>query len=91
MFKIDDGIVTCRGINLTDSDGNVVMELRGDDHNSGVWVENLKTGHLLCLSANDHYTGIGVYGKDRKAASVAMGLRADGTVILARGEGQPSQ
>ena len=82
MIKFEDGVLTCRGINLTDSKGDIVVTLRGDDHNSGVWIENQKTGHMMFLSANDKYTGVGIYEKKGDAiARVGLGLNADGTVI----------
>jgi hypothetical protein len=81
MF-IDDGMVTCRGINLTDAKGNILVKLRGDDENSGLWIENETTGHMLFLSANDDYTGIGVYGKsDRSTPVFSLAVKADGTLI----------
>ena len=86
MITMNDGVLTCRGINLTDSNGTTVVSLRGDDHNSGVWIENQKTGHMLFLSANEHYTGIGVYERKGDAiARVGVGLKADGAVMISQG------
>jgi hypothetical protein len=82
MVKSENGMITCRGINLTDSKGNVVVSLRGDDKNSGVWIQNETTGHLLFLSANERYTGVGIYenGKQARTPKVSFGLMADGAI-----------
>jgi len=78
----NDGMFTCRGINLTDAAANTLVKLQSDDENSGVWLENEQTGHVLFLSANNSYTGIGVNGKcDRTKTVFSLAVKADGTLL----------
>ena len=82
MSSTSEDVLRCKRIDLTDEDGNTLLTLRATKKNSGLWIENEATGHLLFLSANNEYSALGVYGPDNKSCPLfSVGVMADGTLV----------